>query len=286
MAKETDKQKECFIIMPITVPEHLLDKYRDGNDHFQHVLSSLFFPAVKGAGYKPVPPKASGSDLVHAHIIGNLETADLILCDMSALNANVFFEFGIRTALDKPVCVVKDELTKAPFDAAILNYDDYFSSLDGWKQEAQIKKLTEHINKSAELSKGHNTLWKNFGLKSEATPYEAESTSDAKLDYLQLQLESIANKLDETRVTKSGYKPLFESYEDSLRMVIDDLLLRITLLLEGATILSHQFDPETKSLVIHTDNPIDEPLKRNLINIAARENIKLVVRYVFPREHS
>jgi len=45
--------------------------------------------------------------LIHAEIIRNIENADLVLCDMSCLNPNVFFEFGIRTSLNKPVSVVK-----------------------------------------------------------------------------------------------------------------------------------------------------------------------------------
>lgn len=45
---------------------------------------------------------------------------------MSILNANVFFEFGIRTALNKPVCILKDNLTKSiPFDASMVNYREY-----------------------------------------------------------------------------------------------------------------------------------------------------------------
>jgi|GEM_PF-5058716 len=35
-------KKTCFIIMPITTPEPFTEKYRDGIDHFQHVLKFLF----------------------------------------------------------------------------------------------------------------------------------------------------------------------------------------------------------------------------------------------------
>lgn len=40
-----------------------------------------------------------------------VEEADMVLCDMSRLNANVFFELGIRTALDRPAALVKDDQT-------------------------------------------------------------------------------------------------------------------------------------------------------------------------------
>jgi hypothetical protein len=37
---------------------------------------------------------SKGSEIIQADIIRNLHAADLVLCDLSTLNANVFFEFG------------------------------------------------------------------------------------------------------------------------------------------------------------------------------------------------
>ena len=190
-------QKECFIIMPITTPETMIEKYRDGDAHFTHILDCLFKPAIKEAGYNPIPPKAKGADLIQAEIIKNLETADIILCDMSCLNPNVFFEFGIRTSLNKPVCVVKDDLTESvPFDTGILNHHEYKSSIDSWHLKSEIKALSAHLTASSERSKGENTLWKYFGMKSEAEPYKVAEGTDSKLEYLTLQMDSLREKVD------------------------------------------------------------------------------------------
>jgi hypothetical protein len=146
--------KNCFILMPISTPDQFIEKYRDGKEHFRHVLECLFMPAIREVGYNPIPPIAKGSDLIHAEIVANLETSNLVLCDMSCLNPNVFFEFGIRCALNKPVCVVKDEITtKVPFDTAILNHQEYQSSLNPWDLETEIKSLMDHLTTSAERSK-------------------------------------------------------------------------------------------------------------------------------------
>ena len=191
------EEKSCFIIMPITVPDSWLEKYRDEKEHFNHVLECLFVPSVERAGFIPLPPKAKGSDLIHAGIVENLETADIVLCDMSCLNPNVFFEFGIRTSLNKPVCVVKDEQTpKVPFDTGILNYQEYQSSLDSWLIKTEVQKLSKHLTTSVERSKGQNTLWKYFGLKTEARAYEVEAGTESKLDYLTLQVDSMREQLD------------------------------------------------------------------------------------------
>lgn len=192
-----DDKKKCFIIMPITTPKSLVEKYRDGEEHFHHVLKCLFIPAITKAGYIPIPPNAKGADLIHAAIIENIETTDLVLCDMSSLNANVFFELGTRTSLNKPVSLVKDDVTKEiPFDTGIINFHEYQSSLEPWELEAEIAKLENHLMSSAEGSKGENTLWKHFAFKSEAKPYQSESSTESKLDYLAFQVAALNEKMD------------------------------------------------------------------------------------------
>ena len=104
--------------------------YSNDADHFRHVLDHLFIPALEKIKMNPIRPIAEGSDLIHAEIIKNLEKADLVLCDASCLNPNVFYELGIRTALDKPVAIVRDDMTpKIPFDTTIINHHTYESAL-------------------------------------------------------------------------------------------------------------------------------------------------------------
>lgn len=191
------EKKTCFVIMPITTPDYMLDTYRDGELHFRHVLDCLFIPAVEKAGFEAIPPIAKGSDLIHAEIVNNLERSDLVLCDMSGLNPNVFFEFGIRTSLNKPISIVRDEFTpKVPFDATILNHHEYSSTLGAWELQREIESLAKHIAASSEGSKGENTLWKWFGLRSEAKPYQGDTGTDSKLELMALQLESIGKRLE------------------------------------------------------------------------------------------
>ncbi|HSR17472.1 MAG TPA: hypothetical protein VLM39_05190 [Ignavibacteriaceae bacterium] len=118
----------CFIIMPITVPENYLPLYGNDPDHFIHVMEHLFIPAIEDAGFNPRKPIAMGGDVIQGNIIRNVEQSDLVLCDMSILNANVFFELGMRTSLNKSVCLVKDSFTtNLPFDTHIVNHLEYKS---------------------------------------------------------------------------------------------------------------------------------------------------------------
>jgi hypothetical protein len=214
----------CFIIMPISTPPEFIGVYRSDVDHFKHVLECLILPAVEKAGYKPITPIATGSDLIHAEIIKNLENSDLVLCDMSCLNPNVFFEFGIRTSLNKPICVIKDDRTeKIPFDIAMLNHSIYRSSLDIWEIEEEIKKLSEHIITSAKKCNGENQLWKYFGFKNIAQPaLGGNNSSEIQFNFITNQLDAIMQRFDQR-----NENPGVVAVEDRKRKYLDTRISRL-----------------------------------------------------------
>jgi hypothetical protein len=182
--------KTCFIAMPVTTPNEYAETLKD-DFHFNHVLETLMVPAVRRASYEPIRPVVEGADIIHAEIIRQLETADLVLCDISALNPNVFFELGIRTAVDKPVCIVKDNRTEViPFDTSIMNVHTYEPSLRGWLLDEEVKALADHLRASAERSNDRNPMWTYFGLTTRAAFREGESPFEEKLDLILLALDS------------------------------------------------------------------------------------------------
>lgn len=182
---------KCFIIMPITTPEHSLTTYRDDVDHFKHVLEHLFEPAVDAAGYEAIPPAAIGDDLIHGRIISNLESADLVLCDMTSLNANVFFELGVRTALNKPSALVKDGMPiKVPFDIGIINHHEYCGKLQPWTLSDEIEKLVAHLPR-ADAVPQDNSLWRTFGAQKVAEPHAGAATAADQIGYFNSQIEAV-----------------------------------------------------------------------------------------------
>jgi hypothetical protein len=73
---------------------------------------------------------------------------------VSLLNPNVFYEFGIRIALNKPISMVKDDHTRqVPFDTSIINYHEYKSGLNTWEIRDQIDELTDHLTQSINSGK-------------------------------------------------------------------------------------------------------------------------------------
>lgn len=184
MAKK-EPQKKCFIIMPISTPKDHVASYMGDDDHFEHVLKHLFIPSITKAGFIPMPPKAKGSDVIQAEIIKHLSGADLVLCDMSILNPNVFFEFGIRTALDKPVALVVDDKTPSrPFDTNMIHSHVYDSSLTPWKLTGQINLLEKHVRDAFKKSENRNSLWKYFGVAQPGVFKPGDYSAEEKFDLI------------------------------------------------------------------------------------------------------
>ena len=210
--------------MPITTPESLVSTYHGDKEHFLHVLEELFIPAVDAAGLNPIRPISKGSEVIHGDIIKNIETADLLLCDMSILNANVFFELGMRTATNKPVALVKDDKTlDVPFDLNIINHHTYSHELRVWEIKEQIKALKIHLDQCAENIEGGNALWQYFSVSAKAIPLESEPNTEGQLALVNRQLEDIRKELREKENEHEEYSN--EHYQDIAERVAKRIFL-------------------------------------------------------------
>lgn len=195
----------CFIIMPISTPPEAVKQYGDDADHFKHVLECLHKPAVKAAGFDPIPPAATGSEIIQANIIKQLAEADMVLCDMACLNPNVFYEFGIRTALNKPVTVVHDEhIKRIPFDTGIINAYPYASSMKAWELETNRKGISEHIAETAKRSKDQNLMWTYFGIPQIASLPTGKTSPEQMMEVVLAKIESLEKSLGAIRL---GFNP-------------------------------------------------------------------------------
>lgn len=182
---EQRTNRNCFVVMPITTPIFYAEKLNDP-EHFGHVLAHLFIPALEEAGFTVISPSVRGAELIHGEIIKNLEQADLVLCDLSSLNPNVFFELGIRTSLDRPVALVKDNFTlQIPFDLNAINTLTYDSSLAPWTLGGEVARLADHVRSVISSGNSGNSMWSYFGLTKRGMPAEIEGDpTQAKLDLL------------------------------------------------------------------------------------------------------
>jgi hypothetical protein len=103
----------CFVIMPIR---------KEGTEEFQYFRAlhdTVITPALKELGYQVTRADdvaALGS--IAADVVKRLAIADIVIADLSDLNANVFYELGIRHALrgQGTIMIVDTSRTDVPFD--------------------------------------------------------------------------------------------------------------------------------------------------------------------------
>jgi hypothetical protein len=195
MPTKGSETKTCFIAMPITTKPTDASRYGDEN-HWQHVLEMLFVPAVEAAGFTAMRPVASGSHMIHGEIVRQLSTADLVLCDLSSHNPNVFFELGVRTSLNLPVALVSDEETPLAFDTAGMNTHKYDYRLNSWDIAEQQVRLSQHVQQCSTSCGGTNPMWRQYGLTIRAQePVSTETPTDAKLDIIIDRFTSLGERL-------------------------------------------------------------------------------------------
>ena len=93
-----------------------------------------------------------GSRLIADTILAKIERSDLILCDLSSHNPNVFLELGWALRCDKPYVLIKDDLTTYTFDLNQQYTFTYGHSL----QPTQVRRQIEELSQILRLTSSDN----------------------------------------------------------------------------------------------------------------------------------
>ena len=130
-----------FVAMPFS---EKTDTYPAG--YFDEVLKHLITPAAVKANFTAKTAKKSGSEVIQSTIVNDLDSADLVIVDLTEHNPNVLFELGMRIAFNKPVCLIRAKGTSAIFDIDhMLRVYDYNPCMWPSTLEDDIPALSEHI---------------------------------------------------------------------------------------------------------------------------------------------
>ena len=137
--------KTCFVIMGFGKKTSLLHK--KGID-LDYVYNNIIKPAVAQTEFVSIrADEVSGNSLIGRKMFLRLVTADLVIADITCLNANAMYELGIRHAL-RPysTIIIKDDLTDFPFDIYDVPYIKYSSKLTSKSILNAISILSQRIN--------------------------------------------------------------------------------------------------------------------------------------------
>jgi O-acetyl-ADP-ribose deacetylase (regulator of RNase III) len=120
---DRNRRDVCFVIMPFGDKLDLKGRKVRFNDIYAKMLK----PAVEAAGLQPIRcDELYESGLIQRKMLEHIRDARAALVDISLLNANVFYELGVRHTLRKSVTVlVRRRGTAVPFNIGNMNVIEY-----------------------------------------------------------------------------------------------------------------------------------------------------------------
>ncbi len=123
----------CFVVMPFAGPH---------GTYYDQIYKS----AIEKAGLRPVRADAEifGAGKIMDQVWRGINTAKILVAELTTRNPNVFYELGLAHALRKPVVLVSSNENDVPFDlhhirVIYYNIDDPF-----WGKKL-IEKVAENI---------------------------------------------------------------------------------------------------------------------------------------------
>ncbi len=262
------KNKECFIVMPISDAEG----YPQG--HFKHVYDNIVAPSCEKAGYQAIrADDVKATNLIHLDILKKLIEAPIAICDLSSRNPNVLFELGIRQAFDRPVVLIQESGTPKIFDIAPLRYLEYSKEMkyhDVLRSQGELKDAIE-ATVAADLEAGNvNSIVKLLALNQPAKIPELKGNKEGlALGVLQAEMQELRKLMeislhDRGRNTRRGSITAleFERISNTLEK------LQSARRVPGAERMEqfHMLMRETEELMMRCDDKADHMHFRHLMD--------------------
>ena len=141
--------RTCFIIMPFSATASCTE------DEWTWIFENVFKPSIEGAdlGYECRRSVATQGNIV-ASILKELDTAYLVLADLTDRNTNVFYELGVRHSLRDRTILVAQKSDDIPFDLQAYAYHVYdWKTKEGRHALAnRLKQLLADVDTNPEWS--------------------------------------------------------------------------------------------------------------------------------------
>ena len=110
--------------------------------YYQHIYE----PAIKKAGLRAIRADADifGTGKIIDQIWSGINSAKVLVAELTSRNPNVFYELGLAHALDKPVVLISSNSEDVPFDLKHIRVI-YYDVNDPFWGTKLIDKVAENI---------------------------------------------------------------------------------------------------------------------------------------------
>jgi hypothetical protein len=167
-----------------------LERYGNDRNHWSEVYEGLIVPAAKQAQLLAErDDEDSKSRLITDGIWRKIGDADLILCDLSAGNPNVFLELGWALRADKQFVLIKDQLTPYNFDLNQFYTYTYSHQLQPSQLRKSINELAEVMKSTLADTEKQYSMVRKMSLQTSLS--HAASQGDLVAQYLQELLSEV-----------------------------------------------------------------------------------------------
>jgi O-acetyl-ADP-ribose deacetylase (regulator of RNase III) len=132
---------------------------------FDRIFENVIRPAAAAVDLDPVRcDKIKGAGSIHEDMFDHIRRAEVVVVDISTLNANVFYELGVRHALQKNVTVlIQRKGTQAPFNIhgyRIITYDETTSA----GVDAAVAEISAFIRVGLKSEDSDSPIYKHLPL--------------------------------------------------------------------------------------------------------------------------
>ena len=132
-----ERKRTCFVVMPFGEKKDF-----DGNAiDFDDIYRFFFKKAVEDLGIECVRcDEIEEAGSIHEKMFEHIYHADVVVCDITTSNANVYYELGVRHALAKGVTVlIRRRGTNIPFNIQGLQVVEYDQAKFGSVEQAKFR---------------------------------------------------------------------------------------------------------------------------------------------------
>jgi catechol 2,3-dioxygenase-like lactoylglutathione lyase family enzyme len=200
---EESNKGTCFVLSPF-------------QDHFHHDYKHILQPAIKNAGLNPLrADNIYGAKPVIADIWRSINSARIILAEMSGNNPNVLYEIGLAHAIGKPVVMITEKKEDMPFDLQHLRHIPYERLKSDWAKDLR-KNIKSYLVETLEDEKNSKPFLDDIN----SIPNPIEPWKPDELHHVSLAVRD----LEKSRAFYNNVLGLLEIKKDEIK--VDDVLLK------------------------------------------------------------